>query len=100
MTGPYEGTLVVFGTRHGKEQQAARPFAELLGARVVAPPGLDTDRFGTFSGEVPRTLAPLDAARAKAAFRTAPWISGGAHPTSMILTARGEGRQGRVRSTP
>lgn len=64
---PYAGALVAYGTRHGKERQAAGPFAELLGASVVAPPGLDTDRFGTFSGEVPRTLVPLDAARAKAA---------------------------------
>ncbi|HYY12511.1 MAG TPA: DUF6671 family protein [Kineosporiaceae bacterium] len=66
MTGSYRGAVVAYGTRHGKERQAAGPFAEVLGARVVAPPDLDTDRFGTFSGEVPRTLAPLDAARAKA----------------------------------
>lgn len=63
---PYAGRVVVFGTRHGKEQQAAAPFRELLGAAVVAAPHLDTDRFGTFSGEVARTLAPLEAARAKA----------------------------------
>jgi hypothetical protein len=62
----YLGRDVVVGTRHGKERQLAPAFAELLGARVFAPPDLDTDRFGTFAGEVPRTLAPLDAARAKA----------------------------------
>lgn len=66
MSAPYRGRRVVFGTRHGKEQQAAGPFAAILGAEIVAPPDLDTDRFGTFSGEVPRTLTPVAAARAKA----------------------------------
>ncbi len=54
------------GTMHGKERQVAPPFAAELGARVVAPPGIDTDRFGTFTGEVRRTSTPLAAATAKA----------------------------------
>lgn len=62
----YRGQVIVFGTRHGKERQAAPAFAAILDARVVAPPDLDTDRFGTFTGDVPRTLTPRDAARAKA----------------------------------
>lgn len=62
----YRDTVIVFGTMHGKQQQAAPAFAELLGARVVAPAGLDTDQFGTFAGDVARTLSPIDAARAKA----------------------------------
>ncbi len=49
----------MFATRHGKQHQAAGPFRELLDARVVAPDDLDTDRFGSFTGEVPRTRTPL-----------------------------------------
>lgn len=62
----YRGAQVAFGTRHGKERLAAPAFRAVLGAEVTAPPDLDTDRFGTFSGELPRLLSPLDAARAKA----------------------------------
>lgn len=62
----YAGQVVAFGTRHGKEHQVAPAFADVLRAEVVAPSDLDTDQFGTFSGETPRTLAPIDAARAKA----------------------------------
>lgn len=54
------------GTMHGKERQVAPAFAAELGARVVAPAGINTDQFGTFAGEVTRTLAPLAAATAKA----------------------------------
>ncbi len=54
------------GTMHGKERQVAPAFAEELGARVIAPAGIDTDRFGTFTGDVARTLTPMTAATAKA----------------------------------
>ena len=65
-TDAYRGRVIVFGTLHGKERQVAPVFADILGAQVIAPPGLDTDQFGTFTGDIPRTLSPLDAARAKA----------------------------------
>ncbi|MCD0484867.1 hypothetical protein LO771_21350 [Streptacidiphilus sp. ASG 303] len=63
---PYHGATVVFGTRHDKHHCAAPAFHDVLGARVTAPPGLDTDQFGTFAGDIPRTLPPLQAATAKA----------------------------------
>ncbi|MDG6109559.1 hypothetical protein Daura_31580 [Dactylosporangium aurantiacum] len=63
---PYRGADITFGTRHGKQHQAREPFRRVLGARVHAPADLDTDQFGTFAGEVPRRLTPLDAALAKA----------------------------------
>ncbi|HEU0206055.1 MAG TPA: DUF6671 family protein [Pseudolysinimonas sp.] len=63
---PYAGRLVAFATMHGKERLAAAPFEQHLGARVIAPPGLNTDELGTFAGDIPRTLSPLDAARTKA----------------------------------
>lgn len=63
---PYSGHLIAVGTRHGKQHQLAPAFDEILGARLLTPPDLDTDRFGTFSGDRPREGSPLDAARAKA----------------------------------
>lgn len=62
----YGGCEVAVGTRHGKERQLAPAFADVLGARLVVPPDLDTDRFGTFSAEVTRTLSAVEAVRAKA----------------------------------
>lgn len=62
----YTGTVIAMGTMHGKERQVAPAFAAEFGARVIAPPGIDTDRFGTFAGEVTRTLTPVAAATAKA----------------------------------
>ena len=61
----YRGCVIVFGTLNGKERQVAPAFANVLGARLFAPPALDTDQFGTFTGNIPRTLTPLEAARAK-----------------------------------
>ncbi|WP_407685729.1 DUF6671 family protein [Mycobacterium sp. HUMS_1102779] len=62
----YAGTVIAMGTMHGKEHQVAPPFADVLDARVVAPAGIDTDQFGTFTGEVTRTSTPSDTATAKA----------------------------------
>jgi len=63
---PYRGATVVFATRHGKERQAADAFRDRLAARVVAPDDIDTDQFGTFTGDVERTRTPLGAALGKA----------------------------------
>ncbi|NHB77752.1 hypothetical protein [Rhodobacter calidifons] len=56
---------VALGTMHGKAAAIAPPLAR-LGIAVVVPEGLDTDRFGTFTGEVPRAGGMVEAARAKA----------------------------------
>jgi hypothetical protein len=65
ITGPYSGRTITFATMHGKEQLASEPFHTTLGANVIAPLGLDTDQWGTFAGDVPRTMQPHDAARTK-----------------------------------
>lgn len=65
-SGDYAGSVIAMGTMHGKEQQVAPAFAAQLGACVIAPPGIDTDQFGTFAGEIIRTLTPVAAAAAKA----------------------------------
>lgn len=62
----YSGRLITFATMHGKEQLARQAFLDVLGATVTAAEGLNTDEFGTFAGDIPRTLSPRAAARAKA----------------------------------
>ena len=71
---PYRDCRIAVGTRHGKEKQFAPAFDAVLGARLVTPRDLDTDRFGTFSGEIARTATASDTARAKA--RLAMQVSG------------------------
>jgi len=63
---PYRGQAIAVGTKHGKQHLFQPAFSDVLGAVLHTPPGLDTDRFGTFSGEVPRAGTAIDAARAKA----------------------------------
>jgi len=63
---PYRAQRIAFGTMHGKQRQVAEPFASVLAATVIAPDGLDTDEFGTFTGDVRRVKTPAEAARAKA----------------------------------
>lgn len=57
----------MLATMHGKERVIAPLLADGMGLHVVPAPGLDTDRFGTFSREIARTGSQLDAARAKIA---------------------------------
>lgn len=62
----YERAEVALLTRHGKEKILAPSLAAGLEVRLLHTDGYDTDRLGTFSGEVPRTLSPLACARKKA----------------------------------
>lgn len=64
--------LAVLGTMHGKAEAIAPPLLQL--GISLAVPTLDTDRFGTFTGDVPRKGTMLEAARAKA--RAAIEVSG------------------------
>jgi hypothetical protein len=59
------GKTAVLATMHGKEAAVGPLLQRFLGLRVIVPDGLDTDRFGTFSREIPRAGSALDAARAK-----------------------------------
>jgi predicted RNA-binding Zn-ribbon protein involved in translation (DUF1610 family) len=78
---------------HGKEA-ALRPPMEALGFKVHVAAGLDTDRFGTFSGEVERAGDMLEAARAKA--RAAFTLTGGA--ADWVVAS--EGAFGSSRAVP
>lgn len=64
--GPFAGRRVSLATCHGKERLLARPFRRGLDLTVVLANGLDTDVFGTFSGERPRPAAARETCRRKA----------------------------------
>jgi hypothetical protein len=61
----YEGKIALLASIHKKEEIIAPLFLEKIGCIVEAVPA-DTDRFGTFSGEVERSFSPLETARMKA----------------------------------
>ena len=67
MTEPwFKGRLAVLATMHSKEQVIAPVLEDALGLRVEVLRGFDTDRFGTFTREVPRPGTQREAARLKA----------------------------------
>ena len=56
----------VLATMHGKEAALAPAFAA-LGVELIVPAAFDSDRFGTFGGEIARAGTMEEAARAKLA---------------------------------
>lgn len=60
----YGGRVGALATRHGKEHQI-RPALASVGLDVVVA-DVDTDSFGTFTGEIPRRGHPLEVAERKA----------------------------------
>jgi hypothetical protein len=56
---PYFGKRVALATIHEKDRAFAAPFRRVLGAEVVVARDIDTDKLGTFSGDIPRP-GPLD----------------------------------------
>jgi hypothetical protein len=61
----YFGKTALLPTLHGKESVIAPIFLEQLGIEVRLA-NIDTDQFGTFAGEIPRTLSQIEAAISKA----------------------------------
>jgi len=70
MTGsassPYRGWAGTIATMHGKEAVIYAAFRERHGLHLIVSRGLDTDAFGTFSGETPRIGSMMATAVAKA----------------------------------
>jgi hypothetical protein len=64
ISSPYKGCCIVLTTKHQKSIAIAPPFEKILGAGVIEYVA-DTDRLGTFSGEVERKATALDTAREK-----------------------------------
>ena len=62
---PYQGIEVAFATKHQKAELVAEVFRSALDISVITA-DVDTDSFGTFSGEIERKSSPLDTAIAKA----------------------------------
>lgn len=99
MAGFFEGRQIVIASMHQKEQ-VLQPLLEAnLKVNVAVPAGLNTDFFGTFSGEVPRTLDPLTTARKKCELALeltscdlvlASEGSFGPHPSAFFLPANEE----------
>ncbi|MEO1203201.1 MAG: DUF6671 family protein [Pseudomonadota bacterium] len=65
-TRAYAGKTAVLTTMHGKDAAVAQPFRERLDMNVEVAEGIDTDRFGTFTGDVARPGNMLETARVKA----------------------------------
>jgi hypothetical protein len=63
---PYTGLRFVLASMHGKERALLPAFQQHLQADVVPLHGVDTDLFGTFNGEIPRTGTAAEAALRKA----------------------------------
>jgi len=62
----FVGRVAVIATMHRK-QEAIAPLVEVhLGACALVPQDFDTDRFGTFTGDIPRPDDPRATARLKA----------------------------------
>jgi len=65
VTDFFAGKTLTVATMHGKEHAVGPLLEEALGVRVQVAESLDTDVFGTFTGEVERLGDALTAARAK-----------------------------------
>lgn len=61
----FKGRDLVIATMHKKEEVMAPLFRDMLGVNVIVPEGLDTDLFGTFTGEIARDTDPVQTARKK-----------------------------------
>jgi hypothetical protein len=64
VSSAYKRKCILLPTKHHKSVAIAPPFAQILGAGILEHI-VDTDRFGTFSGEVERKGSPLECARLK-----------------------------------
>jgi hypothetical protein len=51
---------------HGKDKVIAPLLVQALGVKIIVPENFDTDKYGTFSGEIKREADPVEAARIKA----------------------------------
>ncbi len=63
---PYFGRTFVLATKHEKEHILRPIFTSLLGVDLKLAQNVDTDKLGTFSGEINRNGSPLETAIKKA----------------------------------
>jgi hypothetical protein len=95
----FKARSCVLATQHGKEEVIAPLLERELGVKVLVPRGFDTDRFGTFTGEISRPANQLATARLKAqaamdqlglSLGVASEGSFGPHPNSAFLASNRE----------
>lgn len=95
----FKGRKVVIATKHRKEEAIAAILENELGMICVVPKDLDTDRLGTFSGEIERIDDPVTTLRNKCqmaidasgiSLAVANEGSFGAHPTIFFAHADDE----------
>jgi hypothetical protein len=60
----YAGCCFIIPTKHAKSQAIMQPFWDILGANVIEHI-IDTDNFGTFTGEIERKFSALECAKSK-----------------------------------
>ncbi len=89
----YAGKFVLLASMHQKEQVIEPVFRQALGCHLTVA-GIDTDQFGTFTGEVPRSLSAYETCILKAqqaaqkknyALSLASEGSFGSHPSNPYL---------------
>ena len=100
MAHPYfHNRKLAIATQHGKEAVMTPLLVNKLGVDIVLLPNLDTDAFGTFTGEVERSVGPIETLRKKCelAFKAsgcelilANEGSFGMHPTTFFTHADDE----------
>lgn len=62
----FRGRKLIIATMHGKEKVIAPELESAIAVKCEVAAKLDTNQFGTFSGEIKREGTPLDTARKKA----------------------------------
>lgn len=60
-----KGRKLIIATKHKKEKVIAKHLEKSLNVNCVTEPSYDTDFLGTFTGEIERTLSPIEAVRTK-----------------------------------
>lgn len=61
----YKGRHLIIATKHQKEKVIATHFENHFGIKCIVESSYDTDQLGTFTGEIERTLSPIETIRAK-----------------------------------
>jgi hypothetical protein len=61
----FKNRKLLIATKHGKEKVIQPLLEASLGVECFVVPELDTDQFGTFSGEIPRIDSPVEALQKK-----------------------------------
>jgi hypothetical protein len=95
----FRGRHITIATKHGKEKALAPLVSTFLQAIPITCNTIDTDQFGTFSGEIERQGTPIDTLRAK--IKLAYELTGetkiivsegsfGSHPASPFISANEE----------